>query len=331
MSGHVQTPKEAANQRAESQHPSAEYIAELQPSFSDHRPQLSQLKTMQSLMAGSPQQQKLQALQAKMARSPQVQQNSNVIQRAVSQSTLQYIPSAADLVLITALDAQIANAETTASNAVQNNPAPVGGHSIHQTVYMRNPTARAWGNCVEEQLNIWATGNGWSTQNNSGGSNPDYSRMNGGTKIWADLTTAAEAGAGASHIIDKLNRKVASGEDDSTWVAADVVHAGLNPLAGGPPAAVATNGAVTAAHNNAWQSYKTYKDMGDAAYSDLMERRIREAGRLPSYAVFTQNWTAGLRNLFADCINGVNDHLLPDDEESDEESDDERETKRRRT
>lgn len=244
-----------------------------------------------------------------------------VAQCVTSVSALKFIPAAADLVFINALDGQIAQAEIDASNDVQNNPAPVF-HSVHQTAYMNQPSARAWGNCVEEKLNVWALANGWSTQNNSGGSNPDYSRMNGGTKIWADLTTAAEAGAGASHIIDKLDRKVASNQDPTGWVAADVVHNSLDPLNGGPPVAPIPNGAVSLAHRNAWQAYKSYKNV-EGAYNDLMELRTHMAGPLPGYATYTQMWNQAQRDTFADWINGNNDVNLQQDESEDEFSEDE--------
>ena len=244
-----------------------------------------------------------------------------VAQCVSSVSALKFIPSAADMVFINALDGQIAQAETDASNDVQNNPAPAL-HTVHQTAYMNHPSARAWGNCVEEKLNVWAVANGWSTQNNSGGSNPDYSRMNGGTKIWADLTTAAEAGAGASHIIDKLDRKVASGENSAGWVAADVVHNSLDPLNGGPPVAPIPNGAVSLAHRNAWQTYKSYMNV-DGEYDDLMGLRIQAAGPLPGYATYTQVWNQAQRDTFADWINGHNDANLQQDESEDESSDDE--------
>ncbi|MDH4474214.1 MAG: hypothetical protein QE487_16530 [Fluviicola sp.] len=242
--------------------------------------------------------------------------SSEVVQRVVSVSGLQYIPAAADLLLINALDGQIATAETAASNDVQNNPAPLL-HTNQQAAYMNNPTAAGWGNCVEEKLNVWAGANGWSMQNNGGGSNPDYSRTRNGTKIWADLTTAAEAGAGASHIIDKLTRKVRSGSNDATWVAADVVHQGLNPLAGGPAAVVATNGVVSLAHRNSWQQVKTYQGKGDVGYDDLMERRINAADNLPSYAIYTQVWNAARRSRFTSWIDGSKDADLDEEEDID--------------
>jgi hypothetical protein len=244
-----------------------------------------------------------------------------VAQCVTSVSAFKFIPAAADLVFINALDGQIAQAEIDASNDVQNNPAPAL-HSVHQTAYMNQPSARAWGNCVEEKLNVWALANGWSTQNNSGGSNPDYSRMNGGTKIWADLTTAAEAGAGASHIIDKLDRKVASDEDPTGWVAADVVHNSLDPLNGGPPVAPIPNGAVSLAHRIAWQAYKSYKNV-EGPYDDLMALRTQMAGPLPGYATYTQMWNQAQRDTFADWINGNNDANLQQDESEDESSEDE--------
>lgn len=245
----------------------------------------------------------------------QAMMKSNTIQRAVSVSGLQYIPSPADLVFINTLDGQVAAAEVAASNDVQNNPAPLL-HTQHQAAYMQNPNPAAWGNCVEEKLNIWAINNGWTTQNNSGGSNPDYSRMNGPTKIWADLTTAAEAGAGASHITDKLTTKVNSNEDDTGWVAADIVHQGLNPLAGGPPVPVATNGLVTQAQKNAWQLVKTYQAR-DAFFDDLTQKRIDAAGALPSYSTYTQVWNHANREQYKSWIDGSNDANLPDDYQSD--------------
>ncbi|MES2554824.1 MAG: hypothetical protein V4604_01670 [Bacteroidota bacterium] len=238
--------------------------------------------------------------------------SSEVIQRVISVSGVQYIPAQADLVFITALDGRIAAAETAASNDVQNNPAPVQ-HTNQQAAYMNNPTAAGWGNCVEEKLNVWAGANGWSMQNNGGGSNPDYSRTENGTKIWADLTTAAEAGAGASHIIDKLNRKVNSGSNDATWVAADIVHQGLNPLAGVPAVAVATNGVVSLAHRNSWQQVKTYQGQGDVAFDPLMQRRIDAAERLPLYSTYTQVWSAARRTRFTNWIDGTNDADLEEE------------------
>lgn len=242
--------------------------------------------------------------------------SSEVVQRVVSVSGYSYVPAAADLLLINALDGQVATAETAASNDVQNNPAPPQ-HTNHQAAYINNPTAAGWGNCVEEKLNVWAGNNGWNMQNNGGGSNPDYSRTRNGTKIWADLTTAAEAGAGASHIIDKLTRKVRSGSNDATWVAADIVHGSLNPLAGGPPGVVATNGVVTQAHKNSWQRVKTYKGKGDATYDELLERRMDAADKIPSYSVYTQGWNAAKRTRFTNWIDGTNDANLPSTDEMD--------------
>lgn len=248
------------------------------------------------------------------------EKSKGIIQRVPSYSHVQYTPSPADMVLINALDAQVAACEIAARNDVQNNPAPLI-HTQHQAAYMRRPSAAGWGNCVEEKLNPWAVANGWSTQNNSSGSNPDYSQMNAGTKIWADLTTAAEAGGGGAHIGDKLMRKASAGEDDSTWVASDIVHQGLNPLAGQPPQAVATNGIVSPQQLTAWQTYEVFK--GGYIYDDLMNRRVnelRDIRRIPSsFAVYTQIWSRAKRETFRMWIDGTNDGQLPDDSYSDDE------------
>ncbi|MBN2530588.1 MAG: hypothetical protein JXR76_29645 [Deltaproteobacteria bacterium] len=242
---------------------------------------------------------------------------NTVAQRVVSTSGVSYTPAPADLVYINALDAQIATAETDATNDVQNNPAPAL-HTRHQARYMANPTARGWGNCVEEKLNVWAGANGWKMANNGGGSNPDYSRVRGGTKIWADLTTAAEAAPGANHIIGKLITKVNSGANDSTWVAADVVHGGLNPVGAGQ-GNIVTNGIVSVAQSNAWQTLRNYID-GDN-YDQLIERRRQQAEDIPSYATFSQSWDANRREAFRLWIDGSRDGDLDEAEYDSDEYD----------
>lgn len=270
-------------------------------------------------------------VQGQRALRPGSAANGAVAQRVVSVSTLKYIPTGTSLALITALNNQIATAETDAEADVRN-AAKATPHSKYQASYMRTPNARGWGYCVEEKLNVWATNNGWTISNLGGDSNPDYSRMDGTTKVWADLTTVAEAGAGGSHVIDKLERKVNKGAIDTGWVAADLLHAGHNPLSTGPRIAPVTKGTVTALHNRAWQAYRSFK-RGDV-YDHMIDLRSKYVPLLPSYATYTQSWTADERDVFSRWINGDNDHRLGrnlDDDLSSDDEEEERPKKRKAT
>lgn len=272
--------------------------------FSDNRPAAIAQRKLLEIIQNSPQVRRKAQLQTKAEGYGIRAEDNSVVQRRVFASATPYRPAQLDLDLIDALDDEMATSETNARNEVRD-AAPSTPHTNHQAAYMRKPTPRAWGNCVEEKLNGWAIGNGWSIRNLSGGSNPDYSRTRAETKIWADLTTERETGAGGAHIADKLSRKVNKNEDDSTWVAADVVHQGLDPLRGVAPVVPLPNGTVTTAHREAFQAFTQYQRSND--YDPVMEGRIREAGE-PSFATFTQSWDEEDRDTFTAWILMDDDH-----------------------
>lgn len=241
-------------------------------------------------------------------------QHDLVVQRAVSPSAM-WAPNAAATALITTLDGLIAGAEQAASQQVQN-LVPVAVHTPTQAAYMYNPTPALWGSCVEEQLNTLALAGGWTTQWPLRGAVPDYGRLlPGGGIVFADLTSAQQAGPGGNHITVKLNTARANDLRQNpfapapNWYAADITHGGQNPL-GQPGAAQQMpnfNGRVTVVQLRRMQLYNAWCADDNAEWT-LEMARLRDwvrgtyrgiagngAIHLPA---FTQTWNARDRQLF---------------------------------
>jgi len=228
-----------------------------------------------------------------------------VLQRVVSASAT-YVPQQAALAQITALDGQIATAEQTAANEIQN---PTGGiHTAYQANYLRAPGAMTWGYCVEEQLSPRAINLGWSTQHVMPGARPDYHKIVGQTEVFADLTTAGQAAPAGNHITSKL-AATAHNFNTANWQAADIVHSGQRP-GGGVPPPVQTNGLVTQAHAQHFQRYKAYLG-ANGVYDPVLNHVAQIYGNISS-GTFTQTWNRQARDNFVDAFN-----VQSDSEESD--------------
>lgn len=281
--------------------------------FTDGRPEAEAQRQLQAKADNSAPVKQLQALQKRIRQRPSGQQGPHgpavtsrqgaeaPVQRTVVDSVV-YVPNQG-AAAIAALDGQIASSETKASRAVRNIGLPRNYvHTPHQAAYMRHPTPRGWGNCVEEQLNPKARRRGWSITNLGHGANPDYKMIVNGATVWADLTTATEAGAGGNHITGKLQTMASNGAPNTnTWEAADLVHGSLDPLAGGPRKAPKTKGRVTRFQVKAYLTYRGHLlDEGD--YNPAMDKLMSKYGRF-SYATFTQRWTSKRRSLFARAVN----------------------------
>lgn len=114
--------------------------------------------------------------------------------------------------------------ETAEINALEalNNPT-----TRFQFKYIKNPSPRAWGCCVEEQLNMMAVSKDWKTQFKVKHSRPDYYKYINGKHLFVDLTTEKQSGPGGPHITEKLDCCGYNLEENVQ--AADITHRSLNP------------------------------------------------------------------------------------------------------
>lgn len=216
-----------------------------------------------------------------------------IIQRVISSSAV-FVPRAAEMPFITALDNEVNNAETAAVTAVTGQPA---NPTPRQQAYIANPTPALWGMCVEEQLDFINTNKnlGWQTQHPLPGSRPDYYRQENNTEVWVDLTTPLQAGKGGAHITSKL---FAGGIAPGTanHVAADIIHQGLNPRGGGP--GVIVSGDATELQMRRYLFYKEYISNEEGEWNEGMEKLKDKYGDI-DLNTFTQEWDSKQRGKFA--------------------------------
>lgn len=239
-----------------------------------------------------------------------------VLQRAVSASAT-YVPQAAALNAINDLDAEIPGAEQAAAAQVLHPPG--GIHTPYQANYIRNPIPMTWGYCVEEQLNPEAQNLGWSTQQVMPNARPDYYRKLGNINVFADLTTATQAGPAGNHITSKLQATAHNYHNAANWQAADITHTGQRP-GGAPLPLVQTNGVVTHAHALHFQNYKAYLGGPQAAYNPDYDRVFHQYGNISS-GTFTQTWDKQDRDDFvaaftAQTDSEESDYSMSSDEEN---------------
>ena len=242
---------------------------------------------------------------------PAYQSSEAPIQMAVSHSA-SYMPVGNEVTQIANLDAQVAVAETAATNIVTH--APVGHiHTPTQAYYMAQPSARAWGYCVEEQLKPLAINLGWGTQHVLTNSRPDFHKVVGGNEVFADLTSVNQAGGGGNHITYKLDISAPQGQGrPATWKAADITHLSTNPLGGGaaiPP--IQNNGLVTVLHTQTFQDYHNFLNNMHGNYTPQMQNLLNFYGPV-SHATFSQKWNQAKRDQFVNLAQQHNDESSED-------------------
>ncbi len=197
---------------------------------------------------------------------------------------------------ITNLNTQVAVAEKEATDDVKNSKIR---HSNLQSVYMKNPSKRSWGYCVEEKLNTIAGNMGWATQHRLPNSRPDYHRKIDGNNVFVDLTSAAEAGQHGNHITGKLDVSCPNGQRPAKWKGADITHASSDPLNGVQGIVIGTNGTVTKEHGRYYQDYRRFVDNRDGGdWSPGMQNLLEHYGGPVSNATFTQVWDENDRDEF---------------------------------
>lgn len=204
------------------------------PQLVDKRNQFAKLKQLQATADGSTSSARLNAVQLLASAQP-----SLVVQRAVVRSAVYSTAStnrnptqiAAINQALTALDAQVPTAE---ARAVTDLRRASGARNASSESYIRAQTPARWGYCVERQLNSLAQG--WHLQHSLASSRPDYHMRKGGTDLYADLTTVAQAGAAGDHVTGKLG---ASSIDPRTAVGADITYSQPMPTIALPGAAAA--------------------------------------------------------------------------------------------
>ncbi len=132
---------------------------------------------------------------------------------------------------VKSLNSDIPSAEQKALEGLQqkNDKTP------HQLEYVRNPTAANWGYCIEEQLDDYASSQGWSTQvsvksdkvETSQKSRPDYHQKIDGIDVYVDLTSERQSGSTGPHITGKLFK--AGFEKEKHIVGADITYTSTGP------------------------------------------------------------------------------------------------------
>jgi hypothetical protein len=204
----------------------------------------------------------------------------STIQRVVSNSILWPPVNPGIQTQITNLDSQIAAAETEAVDAVTANP--LNNPTAYQYNYIRNPNQTTWGYVVEERLSLKASAAGWSTQHRLTGARPDYYRNDNpnGIEIFVDLTTQAQTANSGNHITQKLQN--AGIQTTAPVAAADIYHAGLNPLGNGPGQVL--QGLADDEEMLAYQTLSAAQnDRNDSEYDDEYSGVIEELGnKLPT-------------------------------------------------
>lgn len=234
--------------------------------------------------------------QARMQRmvDAHVARGGGVIQRALYANP-NYAPNAATLPHFQALDGQVGTASTNARAAVTATGGPAD--TPKQVNWKVHPNATTWGYVVEEQFDGIATGLGWSTQAVIPSGRPDYKKTVGGVTLFADLTTLGQSGAGGPHIGGKLAvayAALAAKGAAPAWHAADIVHDGAQP--GQAPAAIAPNGTVSAAHDQAFTRFKAA--VQEDNYDPWVDHMTRYYSPLLSHGTFYAEFTKAQRDTF---------------------------------
>ena len=263
-----------------------------------------QLKELENVINSSAHVKKQNEWQAIADQSMNVSDSQGTVQRAVHDSAT--YPPNQGAAAIANLNGQIAASEAEASARVQNQGIYAGvPHSAIQANYILHPSAMTWGSCVEEILNPLAAVAGWNLNNNAHGANPDYRQDINGAIVWADLTTEGESGPGGPHITDKLLTMRGQGAPNvGQWEAADVTHAGTNPLGGGPPGNPVYNGNITQAHLLAHQAYRAYQKIEDEeADWDPDKDEVEQTYGNVSHAAYTRDWSEEQRDEFTQAVN----------------------------
>lgn len=237
----------------------------------------------------------LQRLAGNRATTKLLARSAPTVQRAVSPSaTWPPAGGGPEEVLIDQLDALIPAAEAAATSSVQANKVI---RTAREASYIRRPNPTTWGCVVEEKLDPPAAGIGWSTQQRLIGARPDYYRFSNNIHVFADLTTAGQAGIGGNHITPKL-QKAGYTSADADVAAGDVTHMGTNPRGIVGPAVVLGN--ATMPQMLAFQHYRGYRDL-DSGYNDKLAKLVRQHRKV-THSAFTTKWSDKKRQRFASAV-----------------------------
>lgn len=155
-----------------------------------------------------------------------LQGKRRMIQRMVSESATFPLKAVGGAKVVT-LDSKILEAEKIAIEQLKD---PNAKPTRYQANYKKNSSPMTWGYVIEEQLDGFAKGLGWNRQGNIGGARPDYymdivENKGQPARVYADLTTQAQAGAGGDHITEKLIRGK-NKPKGKLLEAADITHQG---------------------------------------------------------------------------------------------------------
>ncbi len=227
------------------------------------------------------------------------QPTQNKIQRVVSNSLIWPPADVGVQAQITNLDSQIAAAEAEGVTAVTANP--LNNPTAYQFNYISNPNPTTWGYVVEERLNLKASAAGWSTQHRLTGARPDYYRNDNasGIEVFVDLTTQAQTANSGNHITQKL-QNAGTAQPQASVAAADIYHAGLNPLGNGPGQVL--QGLADDEEMLAFQTLSAAQNnRNDSEYDEEFSVAIEElGGKLPTAYQFSYKSKKPERQVIVD-------------------------------